>query len=74
MLLVFLIGSKQQLSQCEREPFCIVDSQQMGVMSHTCTDHKVSATKVSTMKTVSLDSWWYSKWCSVKNLCWRFYL
>jgi len=46
-LLVFLICSKQQLSQCERELFCIVDSQQMGVMSHICTDHKVSATPPS---------------------------
>ena len=31
MLLVFLICSKQELSQCDREPFCNVDSQQMGV-------------------------------------------
>jgi len=46
-LLVFLIFSKQQLSQCEKEVFCIVDSQQMGVISHTCTDHKVSATLVT---------------------------
>jgi len=45
-LLVFLIYSKQQFSQCERELFCIVDSQQMGVISNTCIDHKVSATVV----------------------------
>jgi len=52
---VFLICSKQQLSQCERELFCIVDSQQMGVMSHTCTDHKVSATACSAVKVACLE-------------------
>jgi len=51
-LLVLLIFSKQQLSQRERELFCIVDSQQMGVISHTCTDHKVSATAVISILTV----------------------
>jgi len=51
-LLVLLIFSKQQLSQRERELFCIVDSQQIGVTSHTCTDHKVSATAVISILTV----------------------
>jgi len=46
MLLVFLICSKGQISQCERESFCIADSQQLGVTSLLCTDHKVSATSV----------------------------
>ena len=42
--LVFLIYSKEQISQSERVLFCIVDSQQMGVLRRTCTDRRVSAT------------------------------
>jgi len=41
---MFLICSKRQISQYERELLCVVDSQQLGVASLTCTDHKVSAT------------------------------
>ena len=42
--LVFLIYSKEQISRSERVLFCIVDSQQMGVLRRTCTDRRVSAT------------------------------
>jgi len=38
------IYSKEQISQSERVLFCITDSQQVGVLRKTCTDHKVSAT------------------------------
>ena len=44
--LVFLIYSKEQISQSERVLFCIVDSQQMGVLRRTCTDRRVSATPI----------------------------
>jgi len=39
-----LIPSKWEFSQSERGLFCIVDSQQMGVFSRICADHKASAT------------------------------
>jgi len=43
--LVFLIHSKEQISQSERVLFCITDSQQVGVLRRTYTDRKVSATQ-----------------------------
>ena len=44
--LVFLIYSKEQISQSERVLFCIADSQQVGVLRIICTDRRVSATVV----------------------------
>jgi len=37
--------------------FCIVDSQQMGVLRKTCTDRKVSATCVSRTPTLNVNNW-----------------
>jgi len=44
--LMFLIFSKEQISQNESMLFCIVDSQQMGALRRICTDRKVSATEL----------------------------
>jgi len=44
--LMFLISSKEQISQNESMLFCIADSQQMGVMRRICTDRKVPATQI----------------------------